>query len=51
MDEEIELLARELKQGKELEVGFRQADHVELADSAVAVIALSRIFASTIIRI
>ncbi len=35
-DEEIELLARELKQRKESEVEFRQADHEDLADSALA---------------
>lgn len=39
-DEEIELLARELKQRKESETEFRQADHVELADNAVAEIAI-----------
>ena len=39
-DEEIELLARELKQRKESEAEFRQADHVELADNAVAEIAI-----------
>src|SRR5699024_8592678 len=39
-DEEIELLARELKQRKESEAEFRQADNVELADNAVAEIAI-----------